>query len=275
MNVDEYIEQSALKHLSASGKEGAKTLWYAAIENYKAEQQVNKQINRTNPESAIVKGCRFDAPVINPPRILIACEESGIVRTEFTKLGADAWSCDILPSANPGNHLQCDVREVLNDGWDAMIAFPPCTHLAASGARWFKYKEREQKDALEFVKLLMNAPIYKIAIENPIGIISTGIRKPDQIIQPYYFGDSVPKRTCLWLMNLPPLYYGENLFYQTEVVEPEYLLYNSKKRKSGKSRYSIFGKLGKGHGEERSKTFPGIARAMAEQWMPVLQDKVL
>src|SRR5690554_2346143 len=96
---------------------------------------------------------------INPPRILVACEESATVREEFAKLGADAWSCDILPSAIPGNHLQCDVREVLNDGWDAMIAFPPCTHLAVSGARWFKYKQREQSEALRFVGDLLNAPI--------------------------------------------------------------------------------------------------------------------
>jgi len=132
-------------------------------------------------------------------KILIACEYSGTVREAFKALGHDAWSCDILETEIPGNHLQCDVREIIEDGWDMMIAHPPCTHLAVSGARWFKYKQREQAEALEFVLLLMNAPIPRIAIENPISIISSRIRKPDQIIQPWQFGHGETKSTCLWL----------------------------------------------------------------------------
>ena len=139
-------------------------------------------------------------------KILIACEYSGTVREAFSKLGHDAWSCDILETEIPGNHLQCDVREILDDGWDMMIAHPPCTHLAVSGARWFKDKKVEQAEALEFVRLLLNAPIERIALENPISIISSHIRKPDQIIQPWQFGHGETKATCLWLKNLPKLY---------------------------------------------------------------------
>jgi site-specific DNA-cytosine methylase len=179
-------------------------------------------------------------------KILIACEFSGIVREEFLKLGHDAWSCDLLPSEIKGNHYQCDVREILSLGWDLMIAHPPCTHLAVSGARWFKNKKDEQKDALYFVKILLNAPIYKIALENPVSVISSKIRKPDQIIQPWMFGHGETKKTCLWLKNLPRL-------SPTNIVdgrEPKI-----HKMPPSKDRW-----------KERSRTYKGIAAAMAEQW---------
>ena len=179
-------------------------------------------------------------------KILIACEYSGTVREAFSKLGHDAWSCDILETEIPGNHLQCDVREILGDGWDMMIAHPPCTHLAVSGARWFKDKKVEQAEALEFVRLLLAAPIKRIALENPISIISSHIRKPDQIIQPWQFGHGETKATCLWLQNLPKL-------QPTNIVEGrEQRIW---KMPPGADRW-----------KERSRTFTGIAKAMAEQW---------
>ena len=203
-------------------------------------------------------------------RILVACEYSGIVREAFRAKGHDAVSCDLLESETPGPHYQGNVFDIIHDGWDIMIAHPPCTHLAVSGSAHFARKRELglQKAALDFVLRLMQAPINKICIENPISIISSEIRKPDQIIHPYYFGDNVPKRTCLWLKNLPLLRYAlsDTLFEKKTAVEPEYILYNSSKNKTGKSKYSVLGKLGKGKGKERSKFFPGIANAMAEQW---------
>ncbi len=179
-------------------------------------------------------------------KILIACEYSRTVREAFSKLGHDAWSCDILETEIPGNHLQCDVREILGDGWDMMIAHPPCTHLAVSGARWFKDKKVEQAEALEFVRLLLAAPIKRIALENPISIISSHIRKPDQIIQPWQFGHGETKATCLWLQNLPKL-------QPTNIVEGrEQRIW---KMPPGENRW-----------KERSRTFEGIAQAMANQW---------
>ena len=179
-------------------------------------------------------------------KILIACEYSGTVREAFSKLGHDAWSCDILETEIPGNHLQCHVREILGDGWDMMIAHPPCTHLAVSGARWFKDKKVEQAEALEFVRLLLAAPIKRIALENPISIISSHIRKPDQIIQPWQFGHGETKATCLWLQNLPKL-------QPTNIVEGrEQRIW---KMPPGENRW-----------KERSRTFEGIAQAMANQW---------
>lgn len=191
-------------------------------------------------------------------KVLVACEFSGVVRDAFLARGHDAWSCDLLPSESNGRdrHFQTDVTHVLGMGWDLMIAHPPCTHLAVSGARWFKDKQKEQQEALEFVKMLMNAPIEKICIENPVSIISSHIRKPDQIIQPWMFGHEATKTTCLWLKNLPSL-------IPTNIVEKG----ERHITKSGKSlpkwynlppsenRWSI-----------RSKTFEGIAEAMAEQW---------
>lgn len=179
-------------------------------------------------------------------KVLIACEYSGTVREAFSKLGHDAWSCDILETEIPGNHLQCDVREILGDGWDMMIAHPPCTHLAVSGARWFKDKKVEQAEALEFVRLLLNAPIERIALENPISIISSHIRKPDQIIQPWQFGHGETKATCLWLQNLPKL-------QPTNIVEGrEQRIW---KMPPGENRW-----------KERSRTFEGIAQALAVQF---------
>lgn len=138
-------------------------------------------------------------------KVLVGCEFSGIVRDAFLERGHDAISCDLKPSKRPGSHYQGDVRDIINDGWDLAIFHPPCTHLAVSGARWFYKKQKEQKQALEFVRELMNADIPKIAIENPVSIISTRIRKPDQVVQPYMFGDPHTKTTCLWLKNLPLL----------------------------------------------------------------------
>ena len=179
-------------------------------------------------------------------RILIACEFSGIVREAFNKLGHAAWSCDLLPSEIPGNHYQCDVIDVINDNWDMMIAHPPCTYLAVSGARWFKDRVQEQKQALDFVELLMNAPIQKICIENPISIISTRIRKPDQIIQPWMFGHGETKSTCLWLKNLSKL-------APSNIVD-------------GREQKVFKMPPGKDRWKNRSRTYTGIAEAMANQW---------
>jgi hypothetical protein len=209
-------------------------------------------------------------------KVLVACEESQAVCIEFRKLGHDAYSCDIqeCSGGHPEWHIKDDVLKHLNDEWDMMIAFPPCTHLAVSGAPHFEQKRKDgrQQKAIDFFLALANAPIDRIGIEQPIGIMSSIYRKPDQIIHPYYFGDPVPKSTCLWLKNLPPLIHSaeDDLFFKKTHVEPKYLEYKSKKTKSGISKYSIFGKLGKGKGKERSKTFPGIALAMAEQWGKIL-----
>lgn len=179
-------------------------------------------------------------------KILIACEFSGIVREEFRSKGHDVYSCDLLPTEIEGNHIQEDVLNILDNGWDMMIAHPPCTHLAVSGARWFKDKIIEQIESLEFVKKLMNAPIEKICIENPISIISSKIRKPDQIIQPWMFGHGETKATCLWLKNLP-------LLQSTELVEGrEPRIHNMAPSKD--------------RGKDRSRTYLGIAKAMSAQW---------
>lgn len=215
-------------------------------------------------------------------KALVACEYSGRVRDALSAQGWDAWSCDILPTEseltiNEGKHIQADVISILDKSWDLLIAFPPCTYLTVSANRHFvnnpeRWKQR--LDAMMFVYKLLNAPIEYIALENPVGAISSHIRPPDQIVNPYYFGDPVPKKTCLWLKNLPLLTYSlqDNLFEQKTAVEPEFLVYNSKSNKSGKSKYSVFGKLGKGHGHERSITFSGIAKAMAEQWTEYIKE---
>ncbi len=154
-------------------------------------------------------------------KILVACEESQAVTIELRKLGHEAYSCDILPCSggHPEWHIQGDVLEHLNDGWDMMIAFPPCTHLAVSGAAWFKEKiaDGRQQQGIDFFMEMINAPIEKIAVENPVSVMSTKYRKPDQIINPFQFGDPVPKKTCLWLKNLP-------LLEPTNIVEPEYII---------------------------------------------------
>jgi site-specific DNA-cytosine methylase len=195
-------------------------------------------------------------------KILVACEFSGIVREAFKAKGHDAWSCDLLPTEIPGQHIQGDVLEILNDGWDLMIAHPPCTHLACSGAAWFKNKRRQQDEAVRFFAMIMFSLIDKICIENPVGVISTRIRKPDQIIQPYDFGDPFQKTTCLWLKNLPFL-------NATTVEDP---LFGEHIDKGEFIRYASGNVMPKwyaeswGDGHARSKTFQGIANAMAEQW---------
>jgi site-specific DNA-cytosine methylase len=179
-------------------------------------------------------------------RVLVACEFSGVVRDVFIRRGHDAMSCDLLPTESDGPHYQGDVRDIINDGWDLMIAHPPCTHLAVSGARWFKDKQEEQAEALEFVRQLLDAPIPRIALENPVSVISSRIRKPDQIIQPWQFGHGETKATCLWLKNLP-------LLQPTQVVDGREARVH--KMPPGPDRW-----------KERSRTFTGIAEAMAEQW---------
>ena len=193
-------------------------------------------------------------------KVLVACEYSGIVRDAFTSKGHDAWSCDILPTESPGNHFQGDVLEHLDKGWDLMIAHPPCTHLAVSGARWFAEGRKPwslQIKALDFVRKLLAAPIDKIALENPVSVISTKIRKPNQIIQPFEYGHDVTKRTCLWLKNLPNL-------KPTKIVKPDIVLVNGKKM--SRMHYESFKLPSKERSKVRSKFYTGIAEAMADQW---------
>lgn len=180
-------------------------------------------------------------------RALIACEYSGRVRDAFAANGWDAWSCDLLPSEREkGNHYQGPVEDVFDQHWDLLIAHPPCTHLAVSGARWFKDKQTEQAEALKFVRFLLNAPVEHIALENPISIISSRIRKPNQIIQPWQYGHGETKATCLWLKNLP-------LLQPTEIVE-------------GRENKVHRMPPGPNRWRERSRTYQGVANAMAKQW---------
>jgi hypothetical protein len=184
-------------------------------------------------------------------RVLVACEFSGIVREAFRGRGHDAWSCDLLPAEDGSKfHMQLDLKEdwFMWSCWDLMIAHPPCTYLAVSGARWFKNRVEPQKEALRFVKcwLANNALIKKWAIENPIGVLSTKWRKPDQIIQPWQFGHGETKATCLWLKGLPKL-------VPTNIVE-------------GRTPRVHHASPGPDRWKERSRTLPGIAEAMAEQW---------
>lgn len=185
-------------------------------------------------------------------RILIACEYSGTVRDAFISRGFDAISCDLLPTENPGPHYQGDVFDIINDGFDLMIAHPPCTHLAVSGARWFKEKQVEQAAALDFVQALLSANISHIALENPVSIISSRIRKPEQVIQPWQFGHGETKATCLWLKGLPPL-------KPTNIVEGRGQRIH--KMPPSPDRW-----------KERSRTFPGIAAAMADQWGKYIRE---
>jgi hypothetical protein len=180
-------------------------------------------------------------------RVLVACEFSGAVRRAFRERGHDAWSCDLLPAEDGDeHHFQRDVRFIRAPAWDLMIAHPPCTHLSVSGARWFKDKKDEQLEAIGFFMSMVNAPIHRIAVENPISIMSSVYRKPDQIIQPWQFGHGETKATCLWLKNLPPL-------VPTDVV-------------SGREARVHRMPPGPDRWKERSRTFTGIAAAMAEQW---------
>ena len=193
-------------------------------------------------------------------KVLCACEESQAVCIEFRKLGHEAYSCDILPSSggHPEWHLMGDVTQILGYEWDMVIAFPPCTHLAVSGAAWFAQKRADgrQQQGIDFFNLFTDLPhIPKVAIENPIGIMSRLYRKPDQIIQPWWFGHETTKATCLWLKGLPKL-----------VATNEVSKGVMKESPSGRKYPEWCWNTGGGCGHERSKTFPGIARAMAEQW---------
>lgn len=212
-------------------------------------------------------------------RVLVACEESQAVTIEFRKLGIEAYSCDILPCSggHPEWHIQGDVIEQLDKGWDMMLAFPPCTHLAVSGAAWFEQKRKDgrQQQGIDFFMSIINAPIHRIAVENPVGIMSNEYRKPDQVIQPYYFGDPFQKTTCLWLKNLPLLYHNDkpNLFDQniTHTNKGEFVEWVDEKTGRVKRMAKWYNDARSGdHGHKRSKTFPGIAKAMAEQWSKLL-----
>ncbi len=198
---------------------------------------------------------------IKSMRVLVACEYSGTVRDAFRRAGHDAMSCDLLPTEAPGPHYQGDVRDVLDDGWDLMVAHPPCTYLSVSGMHWTTRGLRDPQlteDALTFVRLLMDAPIARIAIENPVSVISSRIRKPDQIVQPWMFGHDASKKTCLWLKGLPAL-------VPTAVVAPR--IVNGRKR-WGNQTNSGQNKLppSEDRWKIRSATYQGIADAMADQW---------
>ena len=204
-------------------------------------------------------------------KVLIACEYSGRVRNAFQALGHDAWSCDLLPAEDQSQkHLQCDVTGILGDGWDLMIAHPECTYLCSSGLHWNKRgavvngrpRSELTEESLDFVRLLMNAPIPRIAIENPIGCISTRIRKPDQIIQPYEYGEDASKATCLWLKNLPKLQpigrlQGRQVLYNGKLVERWANQTDSGQNRLGPSE---------DRWKERARTYQGWANAMAAQW---------
>ena len=179
-------------------------------------------------------------------KVLVACEFSGVVRDAFIRGGHEAMSCDLLPTDVPGPHYKGDVMDIIGAGWDLMIAHPPCTHLAVSGSRWFKDKIKEQAESLDFVRLLLNYPIDRIALENPISVISSKIRKPDQIIQPWQFGHGETKATCLWLKNLSKL-------MPTNIVEGREARVH--RMPPSPNRWKL-----------RSTTFQGIANAMADQW---------
>jgi hypothetical protein len=180
-------------------------------------------------------------------KVLVACEFSGVVREAFAKLGHDAWSCDLLPTEIPGKHFECDIFEVINMGWDLMIAHPPCTYLAVSGNRYYA-KSDLRKEAIKFVEKLWDVPVERICIENPIGVLSTQstLGKPTQIIQPWQFGHGETKATCFWLKNLPKL-------IPTEVV-------------NGREPRIHYMSPSPNRWKERSRTYIGIANAMAEQW---------
>ncbi|MDB4330405.1 hypothetical protein N9948_01645 [bacterium] len=211
-------------------------------------------------------------------KILIACEYSGTVRDAFAKKGHDVWSCDILASETPGNHIQEDLAKVMdNQKWDMIIGHPPCTYLTVTGNRWFYHPEdkdlpvekrrphprfpnrrQDREDGFDFFMMIANANCEKICIENPVGIMSTRWRKPDQIIQPFEFGHPHAKKTCLWLKGLQPL-------ESTEIVEPEYVTYKSGKRMA-KWYHDAASLPPHERMKIRSKTFQGIADAMANQW---------
>lgn len=180
-------------------------------------------------------------------KVLVACEYSGIVREAFRAHGHDAMSCDLLETEIDGPHYQGDVRDIISDGYDLMIAHPPCTYLCLSGARYWKDRQNEQKEAIQFVEYLLSAPIPRIAVENPVGVLSRVIRKPDCIIHPYHFGHAESKATCLWLKNLPPLMMEHIII--GDIEQRIHMLPPSKER-----------------WKERSRTYKNIADAMSRQW---------
>jgi len=191
-------------------------------------------------------------------KVLVACESSGVVREAFASMGHDAWSCDILPSELPGNHMQVDVRSIVNDGWDLVIAHPPCTYICVSGYHWTVRGKRDPQlteDALDLVRFFMDCNASRVAIENPVSIISSRIRKPDQIIQPFQFGHPESKKTCLWLKNLPLLTKTNVLTIPSSGVWENQTLSGQNKLAPSKDRWKV-----------RSKTYKGIAHAMALQW---------
>lgn len=179
-------------------------------------------------------------------KVLIGCEFSGVVRDSFLRRGHDAVSCDLCVSEREGPHVVGDILDIVDHGWDLMVVHPPCTYLAVSGARWFKGREREQAEAIDFVRLLLGAPIPRIALENPISVISTKIRKPDQIVQPWQFGHGETKATCWWLKGLP-------LLVPTDIV-------------SGRRARVHQQPPSPERWKDRSRTLPGMAEAMANQW---------
>jgi hypothetical protein len=194
-------------------------------------------------------------------KVLVACEYSGAVRDAFIAKGHEALSCDLLPTDSPGPHYQGDVTDIINEGWDLMVAHPPCTYLSVSGMHWTTRGLRDPQlteDALEFVRLLLNAPIPRIALENPVSVISSRIRKPDQIVTPYMFGHDASKKTCLWLKGLP-------LLVSTQMVEPRII---DGKKRWGNQTDSGQNKLAPSadRWKIRSETYKGIAEAMASQW---------
>lgn len=219
-----------------------------------------------------------------PIRVLVACERSGVVREAFNSMsGFHAMSCDLSPcdDGRPDYHIQGDALEVIEQGWDAMIAHPPCTYLTVTGNKWFKPeyatrfpdRQRHRQEAIEFFMRIANAPIPCIAIENPVGIMSTVWRKADQVIQPFHFGDEASKGTCLWLKNLPKLVHikSPDLFNEqaTHVHKGEF--YTAKSGKRIAKWYSDALKLPPAERQRvRSQTFPAIARAMADQWAPAI-----
>lgn len=201
-------------------------------------------------------------------KVLVACEYSGRVRDAFAVLGHDAMSCDLLPTEAPGKHYQGDVRDVLYEEWDLIVAHPPCTYLSIAGNRWFnedRYGEKARKrkldrlDAISFFKLFTQVECQKVAIENPVGFMSKAWKKPSQIVHPYQFGDAERKATCLWLKGLP-------LLKPTEIVEPEIIAYKNGKGTDSPWHMKTLSLPAEQRRKERSRTFVGIAKAMAEQW---------
>jgi site-specific DNA-cytosine methylase len=204
-------------------------------------------------------------------KVLIACEESQAVTIEMRKLGIEAYSCDIEPCTGgyPEWHIQGDVTPLLEKDWDMIIAFPPCTHLAVSGAAWFEQKRKDgrQQQGIDFFMLFANAKCERMAIENPVGIMSSIWRKPDQIIQPYEYGEPYQKKTCLWLKNLPKL-------VPTNIVDKGEIVVSKSGKRMAKWFADAWSLPPKERSAVRSKTFVGVAKAMAEQWGVLVEKKV-